>query len=120
MKEKKIEDQLRNEFRRTTSQRRSFTPKYQNFFYGHCFNCTNFGHKVVYCMDYGRNSQARNSYVAPHNIECYKFHNYGHIARDCRSTMHTSLRKNTSIKYRKVWKRKREHVKEDQMNKGHP
>jgi chromosome segregation ATPase len=40
-------DQSRQKFRRTKPQRRSFTPRYANFFYGHCFYCTNFGHKVV-------------------------------------------------------------------------
>jgi hypothetical protein len=34
--------------------------------------------------------------------------------------MDTSLRKNTDIRYKKIWKRKQEQVKEDQMNKGHP
>ena len=101
-------DQSRKKFRRTTPQRRSFTPRYENLFYGHCFYCTNFGHKVAYCRDYKRNVQARNSYVAPHNIECYKCHKYGHIARDCRSMMDTSLRKKNDIIYKKVWKRKKE------------
>jgi len=34
--------------------------------------------------------------------------------------MDTSLRKNIDIRYKRVWKRKQEHVKEDQMNEGHP
>jgi cell division septum initiation protein DivIVA len=74
-------DQLRHEFRRTTSQRGSFASRYQSFFLGHCFTCNNFGHKVVNCRAYGRNVQARDAYVPPHNIECYKCHNYGHIAQ---------------------------------------
>jgi hypothetical protein len=73
-------DQPRHEFRRTAPQRRSFTPRYESLFYGHCFICTNFGHKAVDCRAYGRSVQTRNTYVAPHNIECYKCHNYGHIA----------------------------------------
>ena len=36
-------DQSRQKFRRTTPQRISFTPRYENLFYGHCFYCTNFG-----------------------------------------------------------------------------
>jgi hypothetical protein len=42
-------DQSRKKFRRTTPQRRSFTPRYANFFYDYCFYCTNFGHKVANC-----------------------------------------------------------------------
>jgi hypothetical protein len=75
-------DHPRQEFKRTTPQRRSFTPKYVNLFCVHCFYYTNFGHKVADCRVYGRNIQARCVYVAPHNIKCYKFHNYGHIACD--------------------------------------
>jgi hypothetical protein len=30
-------DQSKKKFRRTTPQRRSFTPRYGNLFYGHCF-----------------------------------------------------------------------------------
>jgi hypothetical protein len=101
-------DQPRKEFRRTTQQRRSFTPRYVNLFYGHCFYCANFGHKVTDCKDYGRNVQERNDYVAPHNIECYKFHNYGHTARDCRSMIDTSMKENNNIRYKKLWKRKQE------------
>jgi hypothetical protein len=52
--------------------------------------------------------------VTPYNIECYKFHNYGHIAHDCRSMMDTSMKENTDIRYKKVWKRKQEQVKEEQ------
>jgi hypothetical protein len=34
--------------------------------------------------------------------------------------MDTYLRKNNDIRYKKVWKIKQEHEKEDQMNEGHP
>ena len=33
--------------------------------------------------------------------------------------MDTYLRKNIDIRYKKIWKRKQEQVKEDQMNEGH-
>jgi hypothetical protein len=108
-------DHSRQKFRRTMPQRRSFTPRYANLFYGHCFYYTNFGHKVVGCRDCKRNVQARNAYVAACNIECYKFHNYGHIASDCRSMINTSMKDNTDIRYKKVWIRK----KEEQVNKHH-
>jgi hypothetical protein len=51
--------------------------------------------------------------VAPRNIECYKCHNYGHIARDCRSMIDNSMKENTNIRYKKVWIRKQE----EQVNK---
>jgi hypothetical protein len=101
-------DQSRNKFRRTTPQRRSLTPRYANLFYGHCFYCTNFGHKVTNCRDYKIYVQEINSYVAPCNIEYYKFHNYGHIASDYRSMIHTSMKDNIDIGYNKVWIRKQE------------
>jgi hypothetical protein len=99
-------DQSKKKFRRTTPQRRSFTPRYENLFYGHCFCCTNFGHKVADCRDYKINVQADRAYVVAHNIECYKCHNYGHIASDCRSMIDTSMKDNTNMRYKKVWIRK--------------
>jgi hypothetical protein len=106
-------DHSRKKFIRTTPQRRSFTPRYANLFYGHCFYCTNFGHKVVDCRDYKRNVQERSAYVDPRNIECYKCHNYGHIDSDCRSMIDTSMKENIDIIYKKVWIRKHE----EQVNK---
>jgi hypothetical protein len=107
-------EKSRKKFKRTTPQRRSFTPRHENLFYGHFFCCTNFGHKVADCRDYKRNVQARNFYVASHNIECYKCHNYGNIATDCRSMIDTFMKENIDIKYKKVWIRKQEeHVNKD-------
>jgi hypothetical protein len=95
-------DQPRKEFIRTKPKIRSFIPRYVNLFYGHCFYCTNFGHKVANCRAYGRNVQARKAYLAPYDIECYKCHNYGHIAHDYRSKMDTSMKENNDIKYNKL------------------
>jgi len=78
-------------------QRISFTPKYENLFYGHCFYCTNFGHKAVDWRDYKINVQERSAYVAARNIECSKFNNYEHIASDCRSMIDTSMKENTDM-----------------------
>jgi hypothetical protein len=51
--------------------------------------------------------------VTPCNIECYKCHNYGHIASDCRSMIDTSMKENIDIRYKKVWIRNnKEHVPE--------
>jgi hypothetical protein len=33
--------------------------------------------------------------------------------------MDTSMKKNIDIKYKKVWKRKQEHVNDEKMNEGH-
>jgi hypothetical protein len=71
-------DQPRQGLKRTTQQRRSFTPGCINVFYGHCFKCTNFEHKTMNFKTYEINVQERDSYVGPHDIECYKFYNYGH------------------------------------------
>jgi hypothetical protein len=99
-------NQSRNKFKRNTPQRRSFTPRYANLFYAHCFYCTNFGHKVEDCRDYKRNVQEISAYVAVHNIECYKCHKYGHIASYCRSMIDTSMKEKIDIRYKKVWIRK--------------
>jgi chromosome segregation ATPase len=42
----------------TTPQRRSLTPRYQNFFLGHCYTCGNFGHKAINCRIIERNNYA--------------------------------------------------------------
>lgn len=53
-------DKLRHEPRCTTSQRRSLSSRYQNFFLGHYYTCGNFGHKVINCIINERNKYARN------------------------------------------------------------
>jgi len=63
---------------------------------------------------YGRNVQARDVYVALYNIECYKFHNYGHIAHYCTIMMESSLKENNDIRYNKAWRRNKKH--EEQVN----
>jgi hypothetical protein len=56
--------------------------------------------------------------VAPRNIECYKCHNYGHIAQNCRSMIVPSMKKETYIRYTNIWKRKEREenkVREEQI-----
>jgi hypothetical protein len=105
-------DQPRKKFTWTTPQRRSTTPRYVNLCYGHCFYCTNFGDKVADCKDYKINVQARNDYVAPPNIECYKCYNYGHISHDCRIMIDTSMKDKIDIRYKKVWIKKKRRTTE--------
>ena len=40
-------------------QRRQPFSRYKEFFYGYCFYCSNFGHKVVNCSLRPRNEQLR-------------------------------------------------------------
>jgi hypothetical protein len=58
------------------------------------------------CILYGRSVQERDDCVKPHNIECYKFHNYGHTTQNCRSVMEPSIKENIDAIYKKVWIRK--------------
>ena len=41
-----------NEFRRSAPTRRSPISKYQNFFFGLCYSCNNYGHKAIDCRAY--------------------------------------------------------------------
>jgi hypothetical protein len=93
-----------NEFRRSASQIRSYTPKYQRIFYGHCFNFANFGHKAIKRWTYAKNwrnyagylnnSYPKKSYEAynrnqnnfgslSNELECYKWKKNGHIVKNC-------------------------------------
>jgi hypothetical protein len=106
----------------TTSQRSPLTPRYQNFFLGHCYTCKNFGHKAINFRINERNKYTRNmngvnrrygnncgfvniSYnlfypLMEKNIVCYKCNYLGHKARDCRY-MNEDVPMPT-----KVWRRK--------------
>jgi hypothetical protein len=111
----------------TTPQRRSITPRYQNFFLGHCYTCGNFGHKAINCRINERNNYA--SYMngensryenvrrpfninynlfdplMDQNIVCYKCNNLGHKARDCREMKEYNHMPNVCIPTT-TWKRK--------------
>jgi hypothetical protein len=106
----------------TTSQRSPLTPRYQNFFLGHCYTCKNFGHKAINCRINERNKYTRNMHgvnrrygnncgfvnrsynsfypLMDKNIVCYKCNYLGHKARDCRY-MNEDVPMPT-----KVWRRK--------------
>ena len=82
-------------------------PRYQTFFYGYCFCCSEFGHKAIECKFNLKNLQNnyqksysrighlskerstsdihRNPFASLYNEpECYFCHNFGHKASDCR------------------------------------
>ena len=68
-------DQINNVFsvqrnhqhrRNRSSQRRQPYSRYQCFFYGYCFFCSNFGHKVVNCslkLNYEQSRHSRYRYL---------------------------------------------------------
>jgi hypothetical protein len=95
-------------FIRAPSFRRSSTPRYQTIFFGLCYACNNFGHKVVNCRANNMNNNnfeshtqrgysrrpsetQRRSYnrfeSLSTEVECYKCNNFGHVAKNCRMTV---------------------------------
>jgi hypothetical protein len=42
------------------------------------------------------------------NIEFYKCHNYGHIARNCRSMIRYPMKEKVYERHKKVWRRSEE------------
>jgi hypothetical protein len=88
--------------------RRSSNPMYQTIFFGLCYACNNFRHKVVNHRANNRNinnfeihtkkGYPRNPSETPRRsynrfeslsteVECYKCNNFGHMAKDCRMTI---------------------------------
>lgn len=73
----------------TATWKRSQT-KFIFFFSGYYFKCNAYGHKISNCK-YNiepRNFANRNalSLLRDYAVECYSYHNFGHITRNCRST----------------------------------
>ena len=89
-------------------------PRYQVLFSDLCYACNNYGHKSIDCRTYIRSGYnwGRSRYESPkyqeernynrrsqmgpnrnynrfealdYDIECYRCHKFGHIARNCRS-----------------------------------
>ena len=118
--------------------------RYQNFFSSLCYACNNYGHKAIDCRTYtryrngwGRNryenskyqeeeNYVRRSQLAPnrnynrfgvlsYDIECYRYHNFGHITRDCRSRLtgpQDLFKENKQpSEYQTNWKGKQEYLK---------
>lgn len=105
-----------NDLRRHTPSRRPAISRYQSFFSSLCYACNNYGHKAIDCRTYtryinewGRNRYENSKYQAKENyirksqlasrrnynrfgalnydIECYRCHNFGHIAKNYRSRL---------------------------------
>ena len=103
-----------NNPREQAPSRRPPMPRYQNLFSSLCYACNNYGHKAIDCGTYIRSgynwgrrryespkyqevrNYSRRSHMGPnrnynrfealdYDIECYRCHNFGHIARNCRS-----------------------------------
>jgi hypothetical protein len=95
-------------FIRETPFRISSTPRYQTIFFGLCYACNNFGHKVVNCRANNMNinnleSHTKKGYPRRPSeiqrisdkrfeslsteVECYKCNNFGHMDKDCRMTI---------------------------------
>jgi hypothetical protein len=85
--------------------RRYTTLRYQTIFFGLCYACNNFGHKVVNCRANNKNnnnfeSHTQRGYLGRPSetqriiynmfeslsteVECYKCNNFGHMDKDCR------------------------------------
>jgi hypothetical protein len=73
-----------HEPRWTTSQRSPLTPRYQNFFLGHCYTCKNFGHKAINCKINERNTYARNM----NGVNIRYGNNHGFVNRSYNSFSH--------------------------------
>jgi len=97
--------QEEEEFIRAPSFKRSSTLGYQTIFFGLCYACNNFGHKVVNCRAKNRKNNnfeshtqrgySRRSSETPRRsynkfeylsteVECYKCNNFGHVSKNCR------------------------------------
>jgi hypothetical protein len=92
-------------FIRAPSFRRSSIPRYQTIFFGLCYGCNNFGHKVVNCRANNRKNNNFESHTQrgysrrpsetqriiynrfeslSTEVECYKCNNFGHVDKTCR------------------------------------
>jgi len=115
---------------RSTS-RKPPSPRYQSSFFGYCYSCSNFGHMAKDCKAYHKDRSygpqpshrdrcyslrqpPRNNFTGRNheclfmnNVECFKCHNIGHMARDCNLTWAlTQARTMQKKKVTQVWRRK--------------
>ena len=130
-----------NDLRRHAPSRRPPISRYQSFFSGLCYACNNYGHKAIdyrtyarYISEWERNRyenskhQTEENYIKKshlasgrnynrfgalnYDIECYRCHNFGHIAKNCSSkfTGPSNLFKESKkpSEYQTNWKGKHE------------
>jgi transposase InsO family protein len=104
--------------------------RYQNFFHGYCFYCSNFGHKIANCQIKFRDMQLRRSRnkqslqhrtkqpmnrqrstnhfdLLNNELECYNCHNFGHKAANCHLKKYKAdPRINPLARNASTWKKK--------------
>ena len=103
-----------NDLKRPSPYSRPPIPRYHIVFVGLCYTCNNYGHKAIDCRSYARNRNtwSKNNYensryqvkgnyvrkppvasdrtynifgVLNYEIECYRCHNFGHMAKNCKT-----------------------------------
>jgi hypothetical protein len=119
-------------FIKVTHFRISSTPRYQTIFFGLCYACNNFGHKVANCRANRRNinnfeihtqngyprrpiETQRRSYnrfeSLSTEVECYKCNNFGHMTKNCRMIVpprepHQNYNSHRQEPHKRTWIRK--------------
>jgi hypothetical protein len=130
-KDKMIPDKKKRD-QKTEKQMSRIRPsfKYQNFFYGYCFYCSNFGHKIANCqikfrdihLGRSRNKQSlqhitkklmnrqhntNQFYLLNNELEFYNCHNFGHKAANFHLKKYkTDPRINPLARNSNTWKKK--------------
>lgn len=89
--------------RKDYQQNRFFNsyPNYGNQFYGQCYMCNYFGHQRSFSK---MNTQPMNfvhkksfTPLIDFTMECYNYHNYGHIANFCRNELVNPSKRNDKV-----------------------
>ena len=107
---------------RSTS-RKSSSPRYQSIFLGYCYSCTNFGHMAKNCRAYhkatyhGPRQSPKSNFVRRshdysfiNKMECFNFHNIGHMTHDYNLTWVPAqariMKTKPEKKFMQIWRKK--------------